>query len=569
MTHVLADLQVILDGLSPEEEEEILRSYRDHQLHHGWDFTSFEELVTSQDGFGLTNATPLQRAVCRVAEGRPLGDLKEHTDVLSALGVASSSLVPDIVRPPDDLFLIAGIRTAKSTFAAAWAVWASQTVDISKLSAGEVPRFPIMSLSKDNAGVVVGHLLGALRQPRLRHLRVPKDGAGQWAEILKESSSDAISSLFIWSPDGRPMEICVVAGKRAGASVISRWLFGLVLDEAPRMLGADEAVVNYEDSKKGARGRLLEGANVWSIGSPYQPYGPVYDKVQESWGNPTEELFIFKARGPQMNPVWWTPGRCEKLKRTDPSAYQTDVEAEFADVVETLFTLETLKRCTRKEPLFLPYNQHADYAASMDPATRSNAWTLVIVMRQGNIKRVAYHQQWQGSPQEPLRPVNVLKEVKERLRIYHLDATYTDQWSADALRDIAEGLGFTLVIREWSDRERTNLFLSLAEEMKQGWWDLPPDRQIEKDLKLTKKKPNARGPTIQLTKTTDGRHCDYSPAIARAGAEWISDVTIEGPAPGSPEALQRKLDAIEQEEVDALKHEANAEWWAKDPWELT
>jgi hypothetical protein len=34
-----------------------------------------EALLTSPEAFGLTTATPLQRAICRVSDGVPIGDL--------------------------------------------------------------------------------------------------------------------------------------------------------------------------------------------------------------------------------------------------------------------------------------------------------------------------------------------------------------------------------------------------------------------------------------------------------------------------------------------------------------
>jgi hypothetical protein len=574
VTELPSELLNALGQLSREEEDAILASYLSAQSKR-WDFATFEELVTSPDGFGLTTATPLQRAVCRLAQGKPLGNLLEHPDVLEALGISSPDEFPALDGPPLDFFLIAAIRSAKSTFAAAAALWASQTVDLSMLSSGEIPRFPILSLSKDNAGVVMGHLLGALQKPRLRHLRIPKENGGEWTEIIKESGSDAVSSVFLWHPSGRPVETCVVAGKRAGASAISRWLFGMCLDEAPRMLGADDAVVNYQDSKRGARGRLLPGAQVWSIGSPYQPYGPIYDEVTEHFGHPTSKKIIIKARGPLMNPVWWTANRCEDLKTTDPVAYQTDVLAEFADVTETLFSQALINLCSRRAPLTIPYEPRYDYGASMDPATRSNAWTLVIARRRGRKKQVVFNQQWQGTSIEPLSPRRVLLEISAVLREYHLDWCHSDQWSADAIKDIAQDLrdadgndcSFDIVIEEWTEKERTNCFLSLAENMKEGLIELPSDPQVHKDLKLTKKRPTNRGPSIHLAKTTDGRHCDYSPPVARVMKRWLDEEQPDLPQQGTKAFDKVFEDKMEELEIQQMEEKKNRAWWEVDPWE--
>ena len=48
----------------------------------------FEGLLTSPLGFALTTASPLQRAIARVADGRPLGDLADDPLGLVASPIA-------------------------------------------------------------------------------------------------------------------------------------------------------------------------------------------------------------------------------------------------------------------------------------------------------------------------------------------------------------------------------------------------------------------------------------------------------------------------------------------------
>jgi hypothetical protein len=570
------NLRAALGSMTREEEDAILASFL-AQAQQRFDFASLEELIVSPEGFALVDATPLQRAIFRMAQGLDPGEYRDHPAVLEALGIASPDQIPVFNGPPRDLFVLAGIRAAKSTLLAAGAIWAAQTIDCTGLLDGEVPRFPILSLSKDNAAIVVGHLLGALQKPRLKHLRIPEPKAAgeRWAEILKEGSSDSIFSVHLWHPTGRPIEICVVAGKRAGASVISRWLAGLGLDEAPRMLGSDDAVVNYDDSKRGARGRLRKGAQFWSIGSPHQPYGPVFDEVTEHWGEPTPDKVIFKARGPLMNPTWFTDELCSRMKKEDPVAYQTDVLAEFADALETLYPQSVITASTRKAPMHLPYVRGRDYIARIDPATRSNAWTLVIAAREGRKKKVVYHRQWMGTTIEPLSPKMVLREIREDVAVYGLDWCYSDQWSADAIKDLAQDVvnedgqpwPLAIVIEEWTTRERANVYMSLAEAMKAGDIELPPDAQLHKDLKLTKKKATDKGPSIQLAKTTDGRHCDYAPALAGAMKRWLDEdapIVPQRGEPGYDKHYERKLEEAEEE---ALRVKQAEQWWERDPFE--
>ncbi len=51
---------------------------------------TLERLLTHPSAFGLLTASPLQRAICRIADGLPLGELAEHPDVMAAIGGVAS-----------------------------------------------------------------------------------------------------------------------------------------------------------------------------------------------------------------------------------------------------------------------------------------------------------------------------------------------------------------------------------------------------------------------------------------------------------------------------------------------
>lgn len=521
-------------------------------------FETLEDLLTNVDGFGLTTASVLQRCICRIIQGEPLGVWAAHKDVIEALGGVVGH---EIHGAPKEVLIIAAIRCAKSLIAAASAIWASQTCDVAQLLPGEIPRYSVLSLSKDNANVVLQHLRGALQKPRLVKLRVDADDTVKWKEMINDADSNIVGSEFLWHPSGRPVEIRVVAGKRAGGSLVSRWSAGCTLDEAPRMVGSNEGVVNYEDARNAVIGRLLPGATLLSIGSPWQPQGPVYDAVQSEWGRPTPERVIIKARGPMMNPVLWTPEHCEELRRTNRAAYQTDVQAEFMDAEESLYPQEVLARCTRTKPLIIPWEPRHEYICAMDPATRNNAWTMVIADRYKGIKRIVFYRQWVGKPTDPLSPRRVLEEASEALRAYNLDWFYTDQWAADAIKDLALQLGMAAVVEDWTEKTKTDAYQSLAAAMADGRVEIPQDAMIMKDLRLTKKVPTMKGVSIRLTHTSDGRHCDYAPAIARALFRWLEDEKILQPVPGDEKYMAWKEQQLEEQEEKRYGKPATTAWW--------
>lgn len=523
-------------------------------------FDSLEDLVVSPDGFGLTTATPLQRAVCRVIDGQPLRDLAEHPHVIESIGDVSHL---ETIRPRKVVWL-AGVRTAKSLIAAALIVWAALRVDVRHIRKTERPRHSTVSIEKDLAKAILMHLTGALESGRLLRPLLAGEPTAEGCNILM--------------PSGHVMEARIVAAKRAGAAVVARWSTGFTADEAPRMAGASDSVINLEDTETSVEGRLLPGAQIVYIGSPWAPYGPIYDLVTRQKGESgvdgcrvgrqTEDLVVIRARGDYLNPLWWTPQRVARLRAKNPTAYQTDVLANFADAEESLFGQALLEMAVRPGGDIPPHPGH-DYAAAMDPATRSNAWTLVVAdkVRQGDVsvKRVVATRQWQGSPTEPLRPSRVLAEVAGVLGPYGLDWCYTDQWSADALVDIGESVGLDILIEDWTSAGKTVAFLGAAQAMAEGQLQIPDDSQFLKDLRMVQKRVTRTGVSIELPHTPDGRHCDYAPAFVRAVTRWIEDDQEVPPEEGTTVREDWEAQRRHKEAAQEMDQSAQRPWWDKDP----
>lgn len=583
-------LPLDIDALSPAEQDEILKKAASVGSN-SYPFETLEELVTSPAGFGLgfdpaeeeNTTSALQLGLCRILEGRPLGELAHDKKLAEALNLDVEQLAPYETTPvpqSKEVIVLAAVRTAKSLIAAAVAIHASQTVKIPNwIKEGEVPRYSIASLELDNARVILGHLAGALAKPALAPIKVPKKSE----PLLIETGAEAVGSFFVYNPQGRIVEIRIVAGKKAGGSLVSRWSLGCTFDEAPRMAGESEAVINYSDSLKAIRSRLLKGAQVLAIGSPWQPYGPVYDRVQDFHGDlPNPMRVVFRAKGPDMNPVWWNEDRCAELRdspsRDDQMTYQTDVLARFADEAEALFSEELLNKVTAKGVDHIGYQPGRSYCAAMDPATRSNAWTLVIGSRYGNVLKEVCRREWIPKPNAPLNPREVLSEVKDTLDEYGLNFVYTDQWAADHNRVMAYEEGFACVDIAWTTAEITKSYGNLATGMEMGLVELLDEKNGLKDLKLIKKKPKSGGGyRIELPETSDGRHCDYAPPTARVFSQWIADIIPERPKPGMPGYAEYYEKELERQDLERFEREqhgpaddeflGNTSEFLEDPWD--
>lgn len=502
-------------------------------------FPTLESLLTDPRGMGLTTASPLQRAVCRLIDGQPLGELALHPYVADAIGIEKPD--PQGYPKPAQVLVLSGIRTGKSLIAAAMAIHASQTCDLSIVRPGEEPRVSLVSVSTDIAKVLHGHVVGSiLASPALAGI------------AIGDPTSDAIK---VRHPSGTPIEIKVVAGAKAGYSLVARWAAGIVFDEAPRMVGADEGVRNLNDAAAAVQGRLLPGATIAYIGSPWAPYGPAYDMYHEFFGKPSRKMMVVKAQAPRMNPVWWTEEQIEATRNRSEEAHRTDVLAEFADPEASLLPASEVDGSTRQAPLALPWQEGMSYEAAMDPATRGNSWTLIVGHREGGKWIIDTATQWTGSKANPLSPKEVLGHIKEILSTYRINVVTSDQWSADAIRDIAWEMGLGVSQVTVSADEKRSMFTNLKNRLSAGLAELPPNNDLRRDLLAVKRRVTTQGIQIILPRTADGRHADYAACLALLLGRYIvpeRDKDVEE-KPKSP----HEVDTLEEEEMQEYEH---GEW---------
>ena len=470
---------------------------------------SLETILTDPSYFNHTVASPMQRALCRVIDGRPLGDLADDPDIKEALGDCSQMVG---IRPFETA-ICAGIRSGKSLLNAAVMVHACMTVDISHLRPGEVPRCSIVSVDKKSARETLNHLVGSCqRSPILqKYIEQGRDGV----------------YYFTQPQNGRKIEISVVANRREGSSLVSAWNVCVVFDEAARMADSSEGVVNLEDARKAVLGRLLPNGRIMYTSSPTSPNGLFYLLITENHKKPTKHVFAAVCRGPAMNPARWTPERVAEVKAQDVDVWVTDVEGRFASPEGSMFALSSIDRCTRHSPMELPYEKGCHYKAAIDPATRANGWTLVISTRKGEKRIVAKIAEWRGNKERPLNTLEVMPEVARICLSYGITSIESDQYLLDVLRDVAATCGISLYCRRLAPDQKWKLALETQARLNAGHLEIPYDPTLRSDMIRAKKVPlQSGGFTVSLPHTaSDSRHCDYVPALILSIGAWIEDQT--------------------------------------------
>ncbi len=406
-----------------------------------------------------------------------------------------------------------------------------------------------MSVSKDQAEAAYNYIRGAVEgSPALRPLLVGKP---------------TVDTITLRHPSGRDMEICVVAGSKAGSSLVGRWCAGVIFDEAPLMSLEDDGLINLRDMVTNVRPRMLAGAKILLVGSPWGNDGFVYKFCQDNFGKPDQKAVVVKARGDKLNPVAWTPEEQEELRSKDERSYRVNFLAEFMDPESAMYSSASVDAAMRRTELVVPPEPGKRYTAAIDPAVRNNAWTFCIAETEDNRRfNVVLAKQWKGGS-TPLVPSEVFKEMAPDLDAYGCKLSVrTDQWSVDALRELAlqQGIGLSSVTITVSNK--TKMYESVKVRLDEHLLELPPDPAMRSDLLNVKKRISADGGfKVVLPETGDGRHCDYAANLAILCGDYLE---ASGEVARLTEAqAYRQLD--DPDDVDWTPREGDEEYDNRDP----
>ena len=237
------------------------------------------------------------------------------------------------------------------------------------------------------------------------------------------------------------------------------------------------------------------------------------------------------------------------------------------EIAESLFMDTELDTATRAEPETVDAEEGVTYAAAIDPATRRNAWTLVVAALRdtGNgIRRSVVHAcEWIGSSAEPLSPKKVFAEIAPILAAYDVDTLWSDQASGDAMRDIAEDVGITLVLEPCTQASKLATFKNLQTWVRTDQVELAPVENLKADLLGVRRKYTRNGITIDLL-AEGARHCDYAMACALVMSKLYTPPVVAAPPieVGSPEWVEQQRDRRRQRLVDRLEREERSPWMA-------
>lgn len=458
---------------------------------------TIEDILTGYD-YGQIPASPLQRAICRAAQGLELGALLTPAESRKYFGTETLPLAP-----PQLIELVCGVRGGKSWLATCAAIHAALTADLSSRQLIELPRYPIIAPKVDAADATFTILSGIVeRSPVLSQLL---DG---------DPTAD---TLVVRRPDGYRVELTVVAASRGGVTVRNRWLVGFILEEVAQFgVESTGAVINAEEILRAAQTRLLPGCQGWLISSPYGPQGLLYELWRKHFGKPGQVLVV-NAPTRALNPSI-PQSLIDLVAESDPDAAAREYGAEWVDADTAFLPSLLIDKLTRAAPVSRLAKPGSAVAAAMDAGTRGNAWTFIVAGKEKlqDGERVALLDAWEsiGSSKKPLSPSVVLAEAAPRLLTHGVKKVFCDGWSFDANQDHAKVVGLELV--ECTNADADAGYARIKALLGSGDFEVAPVDNLVTDLKAIRQRGTAGSVKIVLPKQQNGRHCDFAPAAALA-----------------------------------------------------
>ncbi len=314
-----------------------------------------------------------------------------------------------------------------------------------------------------------------------------------------------------------------LVGRRTGFRVFTATIKGVsgftgifvLCDEVAKWADADTGANPAAEVLASVRPTMktMPNARMVLSSSPMSMFDAHYDAYEQG---ETDLQIVATAPSWVANPTI-TEADCI-VEEPDESKRAREYGAIPQSEAETsLLTDYLCERARRQIPQHydLPYMPGHRYVAAMDPATRGNAWTLVIATKGSDgVRRIVRAREWRGSPSAPLSPKAIMLEVKGHLEAYGLRWVTTDQAAVDYLKDLCPK-GVSLREAPWTQGNKAEAFEHVLKLAQSDMLELPPDPQVKADM-LGIRKVFTRTGVQYILAESKGRHSDYAPSVCLA-----------------------------------------------------
>ena len=451
--------------------------------------------------------------------------------------------VPELARKV--VAAVCGARSGKTRLGALSLLYLALTVDVSALAPGESAFGIIVAPDLRLASQAMSYVRGAVASRQ---------------ELAAAVVSESELRIVLRRDKRRTVTIEALPASGGGAATRGRNFVGAMLDEACFFRDKSYSV-NDEDIYRSIAPRVLTGGLTLIQSTPWGKSGLLWHTHQQNFGAPTSALVAHAATSLMRSDA----NLLERVvieRARDPENARREFDAEFLDSDTQFLSSADVDACTRDDAE-LPPMQRAEHVACIDPASRANAFTLVVGRLDfDGLLVVSLAREWRPGAGSPLDLRAVVREVAAEVRRYGCDTVISDQWSGDALAALFDDCGVALQQQTLAGLDAAEAWQRLRTSLSTHALSLPRNAQLRADLcGVRRRVSSGGGVSFALPSTPDGRHADYAPALLRLSvtAKRLARPVDEDAARAERERRRRARDEEDQYEAKLLERQS-ADW---------
>lgn len=254
-------------------------------------------------------------------------------------------------------------------------------------------------------------------------------------------------------------------------------------------------------------------AKLIKISSPYSKAGELYRDYSTRAAR--DDLLCFQAPSWDMNPRI-PQSFLDSERARDPEMFDREYGAIFTDTISAAFTREAVEATVIPGRFELPYQMNVHYYAGVDPSGGGPdefALSLCHTQRDGRIIQDCLR------AQKTKRPEDVVGEMAETCKAYHVYRVTGDKYSGEWVRQAFRDRGIEYVVSELTASEA---FLELLPLINQGRVELLDDKTQTRQLIALERRKSKTGKD-QLSHPPGG-HDDRANSLALAAVETVSGI---------------------------------------------
>jgi hypothetical protein len=227
------------------------------------------------------------------------------------------------------------------------------------------------------------------------------------------------------------------------------------------------------------------GGKLIVLSSPYGQTGTVWNLYRKHFGRDDSQTLIWQASAPEMNPTL-PADYLQRMADDDPAAYRSEVLGEFRQGISTFFDPEALELCMISNRREMLPREGVRYRAHVDPSGGGkDAFALAIAHRDHERVIVDVVRAWHSK-----NPEGTVAEAADLLRRYRVSAVRGDRYSAEWSREAFRKRG---IAYEWSELDKSALFLELLPIVNSGAIELLDDDQLLRELRGLERRRGSSG----------------------------------------------------------------------------